>query len=147
VDPSTGQLYSSPFDTDHLVAYDLCTDGDGIEVRSPRRIQLRDAHGAPLRLERVQGGAFTPSGRLYLTSDTMDGGIVGVDVDTGRRMLHHHVDRQPKWPDYHILEGIAYATLDDGADVPIDTQVHVLVFTGAWEQPDYLWFRHYRERL
>ena len=25
-------------------------------------------------------------------------------------------------------------------------RLHVLLFNGAWEQPDYLWFRHYRER-
>jgi hypothetical protein len=147
VDPLTGRLYSSPFDTDHLVAYERCIEADGLHLGSSERIRLRDVDGTPLRLERVQGGAFTPSGCLYLTSDTVDGGIVGIDVDTGRRMFHHDVDREPGWPDYHIVEGVAHAALDGGTNLPADTQLHVLVFTGAWEQPDYLWFHHYRERF
>ena len=147
VDPLTGRLYTSPFDTDHLVAYELCIDGDGINLRSPRRTQLRDRDGVRLELGRIQGGAFTPSGCLYLTSDTTDGGIIGVDVDTGRQMLRHHVDRERGWPDFHIVEGLAYAAVDGCTNIPVGTRLHVLVFTGAWEKPDYLWFRHYRERF
>lgn len=147
VDPITGRLCSSPFDTDHLVAYEVNADGNGIHLGTSQRIPLRDEHGVSVRLERVQGGAFSPSGCLYLTSDTSDGGIIGIDVESGRRMLHRRIQRQRGWPEYHIVEGIAYDARGGGSSLPGDTQVHVLVFTGAWEKPDYLWLRHYRERF
>jgi hypothetical protein len=146
VDPVTGRLFSSPFDTDHLVSYELCIDGRRISLGSSQVVGLRGADGAPLALRRVQGGAFTPDGRLYLTVDSRDSGIVGVDVDTGRRMLSHRIEREQGWPDFHVVEGLAYRTFGDHRTAGIDGQLHVLVFSGAWEKPDYLWFRHYREQ-
>jgi hypothetical protein len=146
VDPLTGLLYSSPFDTDHLVAYELSLDGDGRDLRSSKTVPLQAPDGASLELERVQGGSFTPSGRLYLTVDVCDEGIVGVDVDTGQQMLHHRIEREPGWPDYRIVEGLAFGALDRRPAAGMSGRLHVLLFNGAWEQPDYLWFRHYRER-
>jgi hypothetical protein len=146
IDPLTGRLFSSPFDTDHLVSYELRVDSRGVSLDSSHAVLLRDADGAPLELERVQGGSFSPSGRLYLTVDSRDAAIVGVDVDTGRRMLRHHIERERDGPDYHIVEGLTYGALDRRTEAGMGGQLHVLVFTGAWEQPDYLWFRHYGER-
>ncbi len=147
VDPLTGRLYSSPFDTDRLVAYDLSVEGVGVRLTPSHTVSLHDADDTPVALERVQGGSFTPSGRLYLTVDSRDSGIVGVDVDSGRRVLHHRVERQRGWPDFHIVEGLTYGAVGGHSDVRTPGQLHVLVFTGAWEKPDYLWFRHYAERF
>lgn len=145
VDPLTSLLYSSPFDTDHLFAYEQSVDRNGLDLRPARTGPLRANDGAPLELERVQGGTFTPAGRLYLTVDSEDGGIIGVDVDTGRRAIHHRIAREPGWPEYHVVEGLAYGAVDGCSAAGTPGQLHVLVFDGAWENPDYLWFRHYRE--
>jgi hypothetical protein len=145
IDPLTGLLYSSPFDTDHLVAYELSVDRDGLDLRSSHMVPLRAADGGALELERVQGGSFTPSGQLYVTLDSRDSAIVGVDVDTGREMLRHRIEREPGWPDYHVVEGVAYGSLGGRSSTGMGGRLHVLVFDGEWEQPDYLWFRHYHE--
>jgi hypothetical protein len=145
VDPLTGLLYSSPFDTDHLVTYEVSVERDRVDLRPSQPVPLRTADGAALELERVQGGAFTPSGQLYLTVDSGETAIVGVDVDTGRQMLHHRIEREPGWPDHHVVEGLAYGALDGRSADRMGGQIHVLVLIGGG-QPDYLWFRHYDER-
>ena len=146
VDPLTGLLYSSPFDTDHLVAYELSVAGGGVDLRSSHTVPLRAADGAALELERVQGGAFTPAGRLYLTVDSRESAVIGVDVDTGRKMLHHRIERKPGWPDHHVVEGLAYGSLDGRSAVEMGGQLHVIALTGGRGRSDSLWFRHYHER-
>jgi hypothetical protein len=146
VDPLTGLLYSSAFETDHLVAYEQSLEHDGLDLRPCRTVPLRTEDGHPLELERVQGGVFTPGGQLYLTVDCRDGGVLGVDVETGRRSLSHGIEREPGWPDRHVVEGLAYGSLDGNAPAGMTGRLHVLVFDGERNEPDYLWFRHYREQ-
>jgi hypothetical protein len=145
VDPVTGLLYSSPFDTDHLVAYEMSVDHDGIDLRPSHAVPLYDADGAALELERVQGGAFTPSGRLYLTVDSRESAVIGVDVDTGRQMLRHRIECEPGRSEHQVVEGLAYGALDGRSAVGMGGQIHVIALTGGG-QPDSLWFRHYDER-
>jgi hypothetical protein len=106
---------------------------------------LRAADGDALELERVQGGAFTPSGQLYLTVDSRESAVIGVDVDTGRQMLRHRIEHEPGWPEHPVVEGLAYGSLDRRSAVGMGGQIHVIALTGGG-QPDYLWFRHYDER-
>jgi hypothetical protein len=95
----------------------------------------------------VQGGTFTPQGRLYLTLDCQDGGILGVDIDTGRQGLWQRIEREPGWPLRHVVEGVAYGSLDGRSAEAAEGQLHVLVFDGERNEPNYVWLRHYRERF
>ena len=147
VDPVTGLLYSSPFDTDHLDAYEHHLDHGRFELRHTRSVTLRTADGDPIALRRVQGGSFTPDGRLYLTGDTRHGGIFGVDVASGARILHRKISYERGWPERHIIEGLAYCIRDGCSPAPGMTgHLHVLVYDATKDSPDYLWFRHYDER-
>ena len=147
IDPVTGFLYSSPFDTDHLDAYERHLRHGRFELRHAQSVTLRTADGDPLALERVQGGTFTPDGRLYLTGDTREGGIFGVDVDSGARILHQKIWYEHGWPGRHIIEGLAYCVaMDEQSAAGLEGQLHVLVYDATRKRPDYLWFRHYDER-
>ncbi len=83
-----------------------------------RSIPLVTSTGASHPLRRVQGGAFSPNGHLYLSSDDKDdpslSGVYGVDVESGTIHMHvafeYHpgsigdeiegIDVNPSWPMY-----------------------------------------------
>jgi hypothetical protein len=71
-----GTLFSSEFNATRLYAYHLS---------SGRRWQVPfvDKSGTPTRIGRVQGGTFTPGGRLFVAGDDVGGGIYGIDPETG----------------------------------------------------------------
>jgi hypothetical protein len=60
-------------------------------------------------------------------------------------MLRHRIEREPGWPERHVVEGVAYGALDGHSAPGMGGRLHVLVFDGDRDQPDYLWFRHYHE--
>lgn len=143
VDRRTGLLYSSPFDTDHLSVYQGVRDGERFRFEHLRDVPLLTEDGSPLTLERVQGGAFSGRGHLYLTSDCRNGGLVGVDVDTGRRGLHVTIPFEPEWPDNEVIEGLTLVDLE-GAGVPwLAGILHVLVLSIRPARSDRVWLRHY----
>jgi hypothetical protein len=102
VNPVDGLLYIGKFDLacdSSIAAYERSfVDGQlrlkyhhSLKVTDPSRMgpsgALSPCNAAPLT--RIQGGAFSPSGQLYLSSDAhswQDGGIYGVDV-TGQLPL------------------------------------------------------------
>jgi hypothetical protein len=91
VNPRDGLLYSSCFDTDRLCAYARVADGESFALRHIRDIALVDEDGTPLQIARVQGGAFTDEGQLFLSSDDSGDGIHGIDISTGQRRVHHRL--------------------------------------------------------
>jgi hypothetical protein len=143
VNPQDGLLYSSPFDTDHLCAYALDHATDGFELRHVRDVPLLTDDGRPLMLERVQGGAFTRSGQLYLASDRTTGGIHGIDVPTGRRMVHQPIPFDPDGPDNEVIEGLAVTDQLTTVVPWLPGLLHVLVLAIADDGPDRIWLRHY----
>jgi hypothetical protein len=78
-----------------------------------------------------------------LTSDCRNGGLVGVDVDTGRRGLHVTIPFEPEWPDNEVIEGLTLVDLE-GAGVPwLAGILHVLVLSIRPARSDRVWLRHY----
>ena len=147
IDPGDGLLYSSPFDTDRLCAYrPNWTEAGGFSLRHVRDVELRTEDGTPLRLERVQGGSFAEAGCLCLTSDSRDGGIHGIDVRTGRRMLHHRIPFEPDGPQNEVIEGIVATDLGAPALPWLKGILHVLVLARRQDESDRVWFQHYDTR-
>lgn len=159
VNPANGLLYTSPFypsplDTSHLEAFARSMPKGsfsiGFQLRHVGRFDLLDESGRPLGIARVQGGAFSPGGHLYLVSDTADGGILGFDLVTGRKALHHTVayNPDPFGPDElgEELEGITVWDLDSGTPPGIGGQLHVLMIDNELLSDDDLYFKHFRPR-
>ncbi len=90
VNPKNGLVYSSEFDAGELRVYRPFLTS----VVPVGAMPLFDEDGRPLEIKSIQGGAFSPLGHLYLLSDEQDGGIMGFDMITGRRVLHTLVDYQ-----------------------------------------------------
>jgi hypothetical protein len=149
-----GSLYSSPFDTDRLCIYGRrgSPQSSTFALERVGEVPLLGEDGEQLRLRRMQGGAFSPLGHLYLTDDTPQGGIVGIDVATGQRRLHVAIPYEPGWPEHEVIEGLAVVDLGDGRIPWLEGQVHVLVFNADRDRPDLVWLRHFdagpdRERV
>jgi hypothetical protein len=143
VDTRTGLLYSSPFDTDHISVYRVVGGVDRLGFQHVRDVPLLTEDGARLSLERVQGGAFSSQGHLYLTSDCRNGGISGVDIGTGRRRLHVTIPFEPGWPDNEVIEGLTLVDLDKAGTPWLRGRLHVLVLSIRPDGPDQIWLRHY----
>ena len=143
VDPGDGLLYSSPFDTDRLGVHRPVHSEGAFALRHLRDVPLRSKDGSVLRLERVQGGAFAGPGQLYLSSDRPNGGIHGIDVRTGRRMVHQPVPFEPDAPDDEVVEGLAFHDLRHRSDPWLRGILHVLVLGRRQDDTDRVWFHHY----
>lgn len=90
--------------------------------------QLRDESGNDLwGVRRIQGGAFSPGGHLYLVSDRPAGGLMGFDLSTGRRTLHKPVEYSPGFDEYEELEGITVWDLEAGRAPGIHGQLHLVM--------------------
>jgi hypothetical protein len=154
IGPADGLLYSSPFDTDRLWVYARrgSPQSGTFALERVGDIALLGEDGERLRLRRVQGGAFSPRGHMYLTDDTPDGGIIGIDAATGQRRLHVAIPYEPGWPEHEVIEGLTVVDLGDGRVPWLEGQLHVLVFNADRERPDLVWLRHFdagpdRERV
>lgn len=143
VSPSDGLLYSSAFDTDLLHRYRRMWNRGKLELEHVGEVPLRSDADAPLQLRRVQGGTFSPRGHLFLTSDTRGGGILGIDVKTGRREMQVPIPFEPAGPDEDVVEGLAIVDLSDGRVPWMRGVLHVLVFDHDKARPDCVWLRHY----
>lgn len=164
VSPLNGLLFSSNFDVDHdgLFVHRLEPSFGGIKLTVLGRFELRDPSGAPISLQRIQGGTFSPQGHLYLVSDAgTQGGLLGFDTLTGRLMTHLVVDYKPELdfgpvnPAIDIftdqrphgreeLEGVTYWDLEDGRAPGILGQIHLLMIDNVGSGADDLYFKHYR---
>lgn len=180
VQPKTGLIYSSRYNDNwgplDLYLYEpTLSKTNGLTLKSLGTMRLYDEQGDELEVRAIQGGAFSPSGHLYLVSDgpfarprkslkittphgflggpfpaapakdIIDGGVMGFDLITGRRMLSFPVDYQ-RWKDYGVtterwqeLEGITVWNRDAGQTPRIRGQIHVIME----EQDDDLFFKHY----
>ena len=143
VNPVDGLLYSSDFHADRLHTYRPSRSGGAVGLEHTGEVRLRSDDGSPLRLRRMQGGAFSPHGHLYLTSDIRGGGLYGVEVRAGRCRMHVTIRHEPDWPEKDVIEGMTVVDLSDGVAPHMSGVVHVLVFDGHGPRPDYVWLRHF----
>ncbi len=108
--PSNGLLYTSlHWHPSHVQA---------LEWETLRRVPEADIRLDPASvvLDRVQGGAFTPNGRILLTSSCEGGQLFGYDVETGRCLGVLEIGT------HHELEGIAVRSVEVAGET---TQVHL----------------------
>ena len=105
--PSDGMAFSSEFLAQCIYMHNL---KDGSSTRIPL-----SCNGAPFMIERVQGGVFDPSGKLYLSSDGEPGGIYGVDASTGVVSSRFDIPRRTKIFSFRAdeVEGLTYWDLGE----------------------------------
>jgi hypothetical protein len=146
INPRNRMIYSSHFDTDHLNVYKLSilanTSGAivGVELEFRYNFELKDTDGSRLFVQRVQGGAFSPSGHLYLISDVDEGGILGFDITTGRKIFHRSKSSLPAGFE---MEGITIFDADSVQAPHIGGQIHV-VWLRDQITDDLVYFSHFR---
>ena len=115
-----------------------------------------DGSGAPVCIEHVQGGAFSPkTGLLYLSSDKGDaGGIFTLWVDDSRRrayLLHrtpvayHYTESTIAGHQlyYEELEGLTVWDLSDGRAPRLSGQLHLTMIDNVGSGDDDLYFKHF----
>ena len=140
INPADGHLYTSSFRTGVVRKYRMSWIGSSLALTEVASITLRDSAGEPLILGRVQGGAFSDRGHLYLVSDLNGQGIKGFALDTGRQRVnipvHFEHDEE--------LEGIDLWDLDGGQVPGIDGQIHLQMIDHDWWSDDDFFFKHYR---
>jgi hypothetical protein len=145
VNPKNGLLYASLFyDTPafaSLHVWDRRLDHSGLTLKHLGTMPLFDEAGSPVVLSRIQGGAFSPTGHLYLSVDTKAGGVMGFDLVTGRRRVHYPVAYDPEsgYPKLtEELEGITVWDLESRGY----GQVHLVMIDNDVSDDD-LYFKHF----
>jgi hypothetical protein len=142
VHPISGVLYSSEFDgVEELKRYRIdWTDDFSLERLAPCKLP------AGTRLDHVQGGTFSPEGRLFLSCSTAEGGIYGVDADQGTIHLHSKVDFQPRKLGFNTeeLEGLTYWDLDGIGAPSVSGVLHLVMIDNFGSGDDDLYFKHFR---
>lgn len=143
--PRDGLFYSSSFNPSYLNKYSI-----GIYSTAPRvrvtyqgTVKLYDAAGSALTLQRIQGGKFSASGKLYLAQDVQGGGIVVVDVYNGRLQTRIPVQFDPAGENEE-LEGLDLWDLEDGRAPGILGHIHVILVQNDTFSNDNFYFKHFR---
>lgn len=147
INPADGLLYSSEFDgVESLLGYRWLLGGGSLTLTFVRRLPLLDAAGRPMRINRIQGGAFSrTSGLFYLVSDTgSSGGLYAFDASTGKLIQRTSIGYSPGSPNYQELEGLTIWDLDSGRAPNIRGQVHVVLIENDVTSVDDVWIKHFR---
>ncbi len=135
--PKNGKFYSSAYTgATGLYEYTLTATNLDYERFIP--------FGATI--QGIQGGEFSPNGRLYLVANTKSGigGLVTVDMgDPNRAVIINSV--QPTWdPDDEELEGLTVWDLDNGQAPGVAGQIHVIMIQPENLSNDDWYFKHFR---
>jgi hypothetical protein len=137
-----GYYYSSGFDPHWIYVYyvDYLTD-----LWFVRAVQILDGNGNPTQLHAIQGGTFSPSGKLYLSSDdksdTDRGRIYLVDVNNGRVQGMWMTERHTGWSKYEEIEGITF--WDSNGTAPgVTGQLHLMLLDQDAGDDDW-YFKHF----
>ncbi|HEX2571216.1 MAG TPA: hypothetical protein VH877_16785 [Polyangia bacterium] len=143
--PRDGLFYSSSFNPAYLNKYSI-----GIYSTAPRvrvtyqgSVKLYDSAGTALTLQRIQGGKFSSSGKLYLSQDVQGGGLVVIDVYDGRLQTRIPVQFDPAGENEE-LEGLDLWDLEDGRAPGILGHVHVILVQNDIFSNDNFYFKHFR---
>jgi hypothetical protein len=141
VDPTTARLYTAKFNDTKLRVYQIVNPGPDVQFVPMPDVPLRlppAFYALPIDEEvaRLQGGAFSPSGTLYLVSDAdgqigvsppFSGGIQAIVAETGVARFSWSLQRGVS----DEFEGIDYWDLDNerpaGMAAQMRGQVHMLV--------------------
>lgn len=133
--PKNGLWYSSKFDATELYVYAI----------SGSTITYKGAVPLPQAIFRIQGGEFSPSGRLFLATDWNTGLLsleLGEGIGSTAAITKWHTIN---WvPGDEEIEGLTVWNLDDGRAPGIRGQVHVLMIDLEDASNDDLYFKHVR---
>jgi hypothetical protein len=135
--PKDGLFYSSKFNNvTELYKYEI-TGGT---------IIYRGAVSLSKTLQEVQGGAFTPSGRLYVSSNSKATRAVNViDFEAATRAVVIGTGDLTWDPgDSEEIEGITVWDLDNGRAPGVRGQIHVIMLQQEIHSNDDWYFKHMR---
>ncbi len=110
-------------------------------------LELSDRRGGRTSAYRIQGGAFSENGRLYLISDDTRNGkarLLGFEMMTGRQMFGKSIEYSPDYPDLEEFEAIAIYDLDGNQSPGISGQLHVILLDNDIHSDDDIIFKHFR---
>jgi hypothetical protein len=150
IDPGTGLLYTSNFEIrpDNPIRVYRPRFGFGVGrallyLDYVGNFVVRDEAGTPIYVRDVQGGAFSPSGHLYLVSD-VSGTVMGFDA-SGRRRSTLAVD-YTGWHSREELEGLTFWDLDSGRAPNIRGQLHLTMAKRDFTSLTFgsVYFKHYQ---
>lgn len=135
--PKDGLFYSSKFNgASELYKYEITTSA----------IFYRGSVPLSKTLNEVQGGAFTPSGRLYVSSTSKGTRAVNVIElsDPARGVVVGAGDLTWDPGEHEEIEGITVWDLDDGRAPGVQGQVHVIMIQQENHSNDDWYFKHMR---
>ncbi len=136
--PKTGKFYSSAY-----------TNATGLHEYTLTSTVLEYERTIPLSapLNAIQGGEFSPNGRLYLVANTKSGigGLISVDTSDPNRAVVLK-SQLPTWDpgDDEELEGLTVWDLDGGQAPGIAGQLHVIMIQNEDGSNDDWYFKHFR---
>ena len=140
--PKDGGYYSSGFDPTWIYVYNISYAN---QVTFSRAFQILDGWGYPIQLHHIQGGAFSPSGKLYLSSDdpayTHWGQIHVMDIYNGRVQRSYFIERHATWPGPEEMEGLTFWN-SNGSAPGINGQLHLVLLDNDAGDDDW-YFKHY----
>lgn len=149
VNPKDGYLYSSDYNDGYVRKYRRDIVDGKLDLVYLHSIQLRTSAGNQINLKRIQGGAFSPSGKLYLVSwdeDPNKAGIYGFGLE-GLQRVFRKVNYEPRWTlgwyTGDELEGLEIFDLDSGIAPGIRGQLHTLMID-VDSATDDMYFKHSR---
>jgi len=150
INPADGLLYTSGFDgVDALLGYRWELSAGSLRLSFERRLPLVDAGGRSLRINRVQGGAFSGlSGLCYLVADTgSGGGLYAFEAGTGKLVARTSIGYSPGFPNYQELEGLTVWDLEGAGAPGMRGQVHVVLIENDVASVDDVWIKHFQVPL
>ncbi len=124
----------------------------GGTLRFDHRLTLNDHSGTPMTFLHMQGGVFSPSGRLYLShgneADNVGGGIKVftrggefiAKSENGRGTFNYEF--HPGWDTYEEPEGLDWWDLRDASAPGILGNLHAIMLDNDSNGDD-LYFKHY----
>jgi hypothetical protein len=140
---SEDRAYSVPFNSAWLNSYEVRFAANGsIEAPHSRNVRFRDcASNSPATVSRMQGADFSATGKLYISLDVQNGGVIVVDPQTGSILDFAHINFDPDGENEE-LEGVLVRDLEGG--IGPDGHVHVLMIQNEGLSNDDLYFKHLR---
>lgn len=141
--PTDGTLYATPwFDDVSEIRQYVFLSNPSPQLVLVRSVPLIDGVGNPVTIHRVQGGAFSQNGHLYLTADDRDNpsnaGFYGVDAESGTVHFHKHFAYNPGWLGDEI-EGI---DINSSWTMYPGTQIHISMIDGDAVDDD-IYLKHF----
>lgn len=148
VQPETGMLYTSAFNTDRLLMFrpTWTSDASGthLQLEYVGYSMLKDAQGNFKSVNSIQGGAFSSwKSHIYLSTNDVSQGILGFDVMTGRQMVQIPVAFDPGAVSDEV-QGLTIWDLDGGQAPGISGQVHMILLDQDWLGNDDFSLKHYK---